>query len=342
MTIPRSLFEQLRQIIPPLNGTLHKGQSGRVGVLGGAKDYTGAPFFAAISALRMGADLSHVICSPTAAGAIKSYSPDLIVHPILAEGDSTSSGSVKQELSSLLERLHVLVLGPGLGRENYMIGYAKVALNIAKDLGMFVVIDADAIWMVCQDLDLIRGYRRAVVTPNVVEFKRLSEATGIDPSTAPESRASLVSKALGGVTVLQKGPEDIIASNTTGSSTSEAHEVSKILGSDFIAEEMLTKIDIEGGLKRCGGQGDVLSGCVGTWLAWAKCYETGAFGDHTIPSSQIPHLASVGGSLVTRTASRFAFQRMGRGLITEDMLGQIGSAFEDAFGQGEKGWGGKL
>ena len=32
-----------------------------------------------------GADLSHVICSPTAASAIKSYSPDLIVHPILGE-----------------------------------------------------------------------------------------------------------------------------------------------------------------------------------------------------------------------------------------------------------------
>jgi len=32
-----------------------------------------------------GADLSHVICSPTAAQAIKSYSPDLIVHPILGE-----------------------------------------------------------------------------------------------------------------------------------------------------------------------------------------------------------------------------------------------------------------
>jgi hypothetical protein len=32
-----------------------------------------------------GADLSHVICSPTAAGPIKTYSPDLIVHPILRE-----------------------------------------------------------------------------------------------------------------------------------------------------------------------------------------------------------------------------------------------------------------
>ena len=106
MPVPRQLLNEIRQIIPPLNGTLHKGQSGRVGVLGGALEYvsqvahlfplkslkghvlhsyTGAPFFASISALRVGADLSHVICSPTAAGAIKSYSPDLIVHPILRE-----------------------------------------------------------------------------------------------------------------------------------------------------------------------------------------------------------------------------------------------------------------
>ena len=40
---------------------------------------------------------------------------------------------------------------------------------------MFVVLDADALWMVGQDLSLIRGYRRAILTPNVVEFKRLSE-----------------------------------------------------------------------------------------------------------------------------------------------------------------------
>lgn len=32
-----------------------------------------------------GADLSHVICAPTAATVIKSFSPDLIVHPILRD-----------------------------------------------------------------------------------------------------------------------------------------------------------------------------------------------------------------------------------------------------------------
>ena len=39
MPVPKHIFSQIKAIIPPLNGTLHKGQSGRVGVLGGALEY---------------------------------------------------------------------------------------------------------------------------------------------------------------------------------------------------------------------------------------------------------------------------------------------------------------
>ena len=54
--------------------------------------------------------------------------------------------------------------------------FAKLAVNIAKERGMYIVLDADALWMVGQDLSIIHGYRRAVLTPNVMEFKRLSES----------------------------------------------------------------------------------------------------------------------------------------------------------------------
>ena len=82
---------------------------------------------------------------------------------------------VKPILQSLLSRLHVLVVGPGLGREPYMQQYAKIAVNIAKERAMFLVLDADALLLVGEDTSLIKGYRRAVLTPNVVEFKRLSD-----------------------------------------------------------------------------------------------------------------------------------------------------------------------
>ena len=41
MPVPKNVLGQIKAIIPPLNGSLHKGQSGRVGVLGGALEYVG-------------------------------------------------------------------------------------------------------------------------------------------------------------------------------------------------------------------------------------------------------------------------------------------------------------
>jgi ATP-dependent NAD(P)H-hydrate dehydratase len=54
--------------------------------------------------------------------------------------------------------------------------YARMALGIARKNGMHLVLDADALLIVGSDPETIRGYRRVILTPNVVEFKRLSEA----------------------------------------------------------------------------------------------------------------------------------------------------------------------
>jgi ATP-dependent NAD(P)H-hydrate dehydratase len=56
------------------------------------------------------------------------------------------------------------------------------------------------------------------------------------------------------------------------------------------------------------------------------------YSDNTIAASRMPMLAAIGGSLVTRTASRRAFAREGRGLVTEDMLPEIGKSFAEVFG----------
>ena len=69
-------------IIPPLQriGNDYKGCMGRVAVIGGSKDYTGAPFYAAQSALKFGADLSTVFCSSSSSIPIKCYSPEVKYH----------------------------------------------------------------------------------------------------------------------------------------------------------------------------------------------------------------------------------------------------------------------
>ncbi|XP_054557436.1 ATP-dependent (S)-NAD(P)H-hydrate dehydratase isoform X3 [Talpa occidentalis] len=215
----------VRSIVPPLGARKYKGQDGRIGVVGGCREYTGAPYFAAISALKVGADLSHVFCTREAAPVIKAYSPELIVHPVL-----DSPGAVRA-VEEWLPRLHALVVGPGLGRDEALLKNVQ-----------------DGLWLVAQRPALVQGYPKAVLTPNHVEFGRLCEAVlGARADGSSRHAAVLrLSQALGNVTVVQKGEQDLISDG----------------------QQVLT-CDQEGSGRRCGGQGDLLSGSLGVLVHWA-------------------------------------------------------------------------
>ena len=99
---------------PPLAPTGYKGQAGKVAVLGGCAEYTGAPFYAALSALKLGADLSHVFCDQQAAVPIKGYSPELIVHGCLRSGVEDDSARAQQadEVCEALKELQSVAAAP--------------------------------------------------------------------------------------------------------------------------------------------------------------------------------------------------------------------------------------
>ena len=110
-----------------LAGDKYKGQAGKIAVVGGCREYAGAPYFAAMSALRVGADISHVFCTEGAATVVKGYSPELIVHPYLPhseepgqEAGAGGEAAVARAVAAVgewLSRFQVLVVGPGLGRD---------------------------------------------------------------------------------------------------------------------------------------------------------------------------------------------------------------------------------
>jgi ATP-dependent NAD(P)H-hydrate dehydratase len=124
---------QVRPIIPTLSFDSHKGQMGRIGVIGGSIDYTGAPYYASKASLLFGADLVFVFCALEALLPIKSYSPEFMVTALYqgtqlgVVSGGEGRGRAKQEQEQLLAaemlekmnkylwRLHVLVMGPGLG-----------------------------------------------------------------------------------------------------------------------------------------------------------------------------------------------------------------------------------
>ncbi|XP_034416919.1 ATP-dependent (S)-NAD(P)H-hydrate dehydratase isoform X1 [Cyclopterus lumpus] len=294
------MLSLVKNIVPPLTSKKHKGQDGRIGIIGGCQDYTGAPYFAAISALKVGADLSHVFCTKDAATVIKSYSPELIVHPVL------DSPNAVEEIEKWLPRLHGLVVGPGLGREDALLKTVKEVIEKSKARDIPIVIDADGLWLVTQQPSVIQGYPKGILTPNFMEFTRLYEALHHEPMDISDHHRSIMqlSGAMGNLTVVLKGEHDLI---TDGS--------------------MVISCSIEGSGRRCGGQGDLLSGSIGVLAHWAHAAPAAGMRRSLNPSV----VAAFGACSLTRQCNSQAFQRHGRSTTTTDMIQEIGSAFKKLF-----------
>jgi ATP-dependent NAD(P)H-hydrate dehydratase len=286
-------YEKLRLLVPDLDSSkFHKGQAGKIGVVGGCEEYTGAPYFAAMSALRMGADLAHVFCAEGAGHVIKSYSPELIVHPYMREGGSGSNGGTHtaydaelvteamEKIEPWLDRMSALVVGPGLGRDPTMCETAKRIIAAACEKDIPLVIDADGIRLVMEDPSLVSENGRVVLTPNKAELDRFRDwewvpgtsTTDIATDTATDI-ASDIADGLNGPVVVAKGEADVVVTHTIGEvedMLENAHlegyenEIAKLrkYSTLYVCDEM-------GSPRRCGGQGDVLAGTIATFLAWS-------------------------------------------------------------------------
>ncbi|KAI1465763.1 Ribokinase-like protein [Daldinia caldariorum] len=325
----REVLGKVRQLVPPMLEKFHKGQLGRIAVIGGSEDYTGAPYFSAMASARLGCDMSHVICTPGAAAVIKTYSPNLMVHPLMRQSPppgsdpkshnpaDTDASQVSSRIIDMLPRLHVLVVGPGLGRDPLMHETCAKVLAAARERRMPVVLDADALALVLKTPELVMGWREVVLTPNVVEFGRLwkgikreDEGAGSSGADSPDQVEAL-SRALGGVTIVQKGGKDFISNGET----------------------TLT-VDLRGGYKRSGGQGDTLTGSIATFLAWRKAYLDKIW-DHggSLSEGETLGLAAFGGAAITRECSRLAFEKKGRSLQASDLTDEVHTAFLNVIGE---------
>lgn len=101
-------------------------------MIGGSPNYTGAPYYAAISALYGGADLTYIYCHEKASIPIKSYSPEIIVYPVLTDIESQTSGML-QNLQENGKMLNSVIIGPGLGRDKIIVNSLRQIMDIFKD-----------------------------------------------------------------------------------------------------------------------------------------------------------------------------------------------------------------
>lgn len=197
-------------------GPAHKGEAGRVLIIGGAYGMSGAPRLAAWGALRGGAGLVTVAAPAAEIGAIQTDLPEALTIPLPRqrdrEGDGEWSGEHARLLTPTLATCNAVIVGPGMGRHNHAEDFLQALLQLPKRPPF--VLDADALFALAARpalLDLLQAHD--VLTPHPGEAALL---LGISTAQIQADRfaaiASLRAKTLG--TWVLKGAGTLIASDT--------------------------------------------------------------------------------------------------------------------------------
>ncbi len=178
--------------------TCHKGDAGRVLVIGGGP-YSGAPALAALGALRAGADIVTVAAPRNVSDIIASFSPNLIVRSL--SGTILSDEDIAV-ISELISGHDVVVMGMGLGTADETLCTIEKIIPLCKK----AVIDADA--LSSRLVPLLN--KNIIITPHMGEMKRLS---GLDVPHDMKERVKMIRDfaKYHEVTVLLKGAVDIIS-----------------------------------------------------------------------------------------------------------------------------------
>ena len=256
----------------------HKGQNGRVLVIGGSEEYVGSPILAGLAALvslRSGADLVTIAAPEKVAWVANTISPDIMTKKL--KGEFLQKSHVR-ELLKFSENFDSIIIGIGLGTRketsDFVNGFVR---NKKKDM----IIDADAIKLLKRGT--IDNMENCIITPHhreleyfLINYLRLKKIA--IPENQSEKIKFIKEKCRGFLkenAILLKGPVDIIffkdavILNKTGNS-----------------------------LMTVGGTGDVLSGIAGAFLAQKNDIRTSAYYACYINGKAGDNLKKIKGSIV--------------------------------------------
>lgn len=220
----------------------HKGQAGRILVIGGSLNMPGAPHLAGYAALRTGSGLVTVSQLERAVKA--PLFPELIL--LTLEGQACSLGEQDAGLlQEHAERADCVIIGPGLGREE---GARRLVWRLVESLGPKgkpLVIDADGLNSLAGHASGIAAFdlTSAVLTPHPGEAATLLGWETPDVQADRYGAARELFVRSGAAAVVLKGASSIVYGEPGG--------FINLTGNPFMAT---------------AGSGDVLSGIIASLI----------------------------------------------------------------------------
>ena len=225
---------------------------------------------------------------------------------------------IVDDITRSFPALHAICIGPGLGRHPLVFSVAEKVILGAIESNLMLVLDADALFMLSLKeyaslLGTLRSNERCVMTPNLMEMRRLDDAllSAAGTTSADEEREKRRSNV-----IVQKGNVDTI-----------------------MHDRYTMRCEEEGGLKRSGGIGDVLAGTITAFMAWNAILEKeettssdsyynidAKNNDDTVYNVECQQrvFASWTAAILVKKATRIAFQKKKRSMSALDVIEEIG------------------
>jgi len=189
--------------LPKRKPESHKGENGRVLVIGGSIDYVGAVLLAGMAAFRTGVDRVVIAAPEKVAWAVNTLSMDFITKKF--SGNYLREEHAK-ELIRMSEDFDVILIGNGMGKEESTFRLARKLAKIKKPK----VIDAEALRAVrLQDID------NAIFTPHAKELEILLKNSGMESIIKIkdlEQKSKALQKIAANNVIVLKGRTDSVIS----------------------------------------------------------------------------------------------------------------------------------
>lgn len=155
--------------LPMRKSHSNKGTYGKLLVIAGSAGMSGAAFFSAMAAYRVGTGLVRIFTPEENRTVLQTQLPEAIL--------TTYSGK-KPDSSQLTESINwadAIVCGPGIGTSDAAVSLVKTVL---KNASVPVLMDADGLNLIASDVNiLLRPHTEMVVTPHLGEMSRLIGAS---------------------------------------------------------------------------------------------------------------------------------------------------------------------
>ena len=193
--------------LPPRTVAGHKGTFGDILVVAGAGSYYGAPYYAAVGAMKAGGGYVRLATPHSVAPVIAARAGEVVYLPQAETTNHSLARSNRDDLLQTAGEMDFVIVGPGTSLDDETQALLR---ELVAEVGVPLLIDGDGISAVKDHHDLIRQRMApTVLTPHLAEFARLIGAEVKTVQQDPVAALRQATQALNAVIVM-KGAHTLI------------------------------------------------------------------------------------------------------------------------------------